>query len=170
MVEAPERSEGDVNLSPLRAAWRAGLSAQTRALLDEDERYFLRQSLSTPCLDVVERAEGPFLIDMEGRRILDFHGNSVHQLGHGHPRVVAAIKAEMERLPFSPRRYTNRAAIDLARRLAQIAPGALSKSLFAPSGSAAVSMALKLARYVTGRHKTLSMWDSFHSALSFEIT
>ncbi|CAM5766788.1 aspartate aminotransferase family protein [Labrys miyagiensis] len=160
----PAPSEGDVNRSPLRSAWRAGLSAETLALLDEDERYFLHQSLSTPCLDVIERAEGATLIDVEGRRILDFHGNSVHQLGHGHPRVVAAVKAELDRLPFSPRRYTNRPAIELARRLADLTPGDLGKVLFAPSGAAAIGMALKLARYATGRHKTLSMWDAFHGA------
>ena len=160
----PDPSEGDVNRSPARAAWRNDLSAKTVALLDEDERYFLHQSLSTPCLDVIERAEGAYLVDIEGRHILDFHGNSVHQLGHGHPKVVAAIKAELDRLPFSPRRYTNRTAIELARRLAAIAPGALSKVLFAPSGAAAIGMALKLARYATARHKTLSMWDSFHGA------
>ncbi|MDX7953250.1 aspartate aminotransferase family protein [Lichenihabitans sp. Uapishka_5] len=157
-------SEGDTNASPLRAAWRATLSDDTRALLDADERAFIRQSLSTPCLDVIEHAEGAWLVDVEGRRILDFHGNSVHQLGHGHPRVVAAIKAQIDRLPFSPRRYTNRPAIDLARRLGEVAPGNLTKVLFAPSGAAAVGMALKLARYATGRHKTLSMWDSFHGA------
>ncbi len=164
IADDPASSEGDTNRSPLRAAWRAGLDAETRALLDADERHFLHQSLSTPCLDVIERAEGAVLVDVEGRRILDFHGNSVHQLGHGHPRVVAAIKAEIDRLPFSPRRYTNRTAIDLARRLGEVAPGDLGKVLFAPSGAAAVGMALKLARHATGRHKTLSMWDAFHGA------
>ena len=160
----PAPSEGDVNRSPFRAAWRAGLDARTTALLDADEQVFLHQSLSTPCLDVIERAEGATLIDVEGRRVLDFHGNSVHQVGHGHPRVVAAIKAELDRLPFCPRRYTNRAAIALAQRLAALAPNPLDKVLLAPSGAAAIGMALKLARYATGRHKTLSMWDSFHGA------
>jgi len=160
----PALSEGDVNRSPLRAAWRAALSAETRSLLDDDERYFLRQSLSTPCLDVIERAEGAVLFDVEGREILDFHGNSVHQLGHGHPKVVAAIRAELDRLPFCPRRYANRPAIALARRLSELAPNRPAKVLFAPSGAAAVSMALKLARYATGRHKVLSMWDAFHGA------
>ena len=89
-------SEGDVNVSPARAAWRAPLERQARAALDEDERYFLRQSLSTPCLTEIVRAEGAWLTDVDGRRILDFHGNSVHQLGHGHPRVVEAIRREME--------------------------------------------------------------------------
>lgn len=164
MSEIHGSSEGDINASPLRAAWRAALSDETRALLDADERAFIRQSLSTPCLDVVERAEGAWLVDHEGRRILDFHGNSVHQLGHGHPHVVQAIKDQVDRLPFSPRRYTNGPAIALAQRLGAVAPGNLTKVLFAPSGAAAIGMALKLARYATGRHKTLSMWDSFHGA------
>jgi 4-aminobutyrate aminotransferase len=157
-------SEGDINLSPYRAAWRASLSKETRSLLDEDERYFIRQSLSTPCLDVIERSEGASLTDLDGRKFLDFHGNSLHQLGYGHPKVVAAIKTELDRLPFCPRRFTNRPAIDLARRLVELAPAPLDKVLFAPSGAAAIGMALKLARYATGRHKVLSMWDAFHGA------
>ncbi len=156
--------EGDLNLTRARAAWVAKLDRGTRALLKEDAAYFVHQSLSTPCLDVLESARGAELVDVGGRRILDFHGNSVHQVGYGHPKVIAAIKAQLDTLPFSPRRYTNRPAIDLARRLADIAPGALSKVLFAPSGSAAIGMALKLARMATGRHKTISMWDSFHGA------
>jgi 4-aminobutyrate aminotransferase len=160
-----DRSEGDINLSDARAAWqRDYIDAETRALLDEDSRWFLHQALSTPCLNVVERSEGIYLIDSAGRRIMDFHGNTVHQVGYGHPRVVEAVTRQLATLPFSPRRYTNRAAIDLARRLAELAPGRLNKVLFAPGGTAAVGMALKLARYATGRHKTLSMWDAFHGA------
>jgi 4-aminobutyrate aminotransferase len=157
-------SEGDVNLTPERAAWTSMLSTQTRTLLEADARYFLHQSLSTPCLDVLKQASGATLVDVEGRQILDFHGNSVHQVGYGHPKVIAAMHAQLDRLPFCPRRYTNGPAIDLARRLSDLAPGDLGKVLFAPSGAAAVSIALKLARVATGRHKTLSMWDSFHGA------
>ncbi|MFG1299134.1 aspartate aminotransferase family protein [Xanthobacter sp. V3C-3] len=157
-------SEGDVNTSPLRARWLAGRDADTRALLDADADVFLHQSLSTPCLDAITGAEGPFLITRDGRRIFDFHGNSVHQLGHGHPAVVTAIKAQLDRLPFCPRRFTCEEAVTFATRLADLAPEPLGKVLLAPSGSAAIGMALKLARYATGRHKTLSMWDAFHGA------
>ncbi len=160
----PQSSEGDSNLSPGRTAWHETLSAETRARLDEDARLFLHQSLSTPCLDILASAAGATLTDLEGRHFLDFHGNSVHQLGYGHPRVVDAIKTELDRLPFSPRRFTNEAAIALARRLIEVSPPPLGKVLFAPSGAVAIGMALKLARMATGRHKTLSMWDSFHGA------
>lgn len=159
------RSEGDLNLSPRRQAWAAEyIDAETQALLDEDADVFLHQSLSTPCLNVLEGCEGSYLIDTAGRRILDFHGNAVHQLGYGNPRVIEAIQRQLATLPFCPRRYTNRPAVDLARKLVEKAPGDLNRVLFAPGGTAAIGMALKLARAATGRHKTISMWDSFHGA------
>ena len=166
MSETPRRqSEGDVNVSAQRAAWQAAaLDAQTRALLDDDARYFLHQSLSTPCLNAVRRCGGIFIEDLQGRRYMDFHGNSVHQVGFGNPDVLAAIKTQLDELSFSPRRYTNRVAVDLARTLAELAPGDLNKVLLCPSGTGAIGMALKLARVVTGRYKTISMWDSFHGA------
>jgi len=133
-------------------------------MLAEDERYFLHQSLSTPCLNAICESKGIYLQDMQGRQIMDFHGNSVHQVGHGNTRVIEAIKKQLDEIPFCPRRYTNQVAIDLARRLAELAPGNLNKLLFTPGGTSAIGMALKLARYATNRHKTISMWGSFHGA------
>ena len=159
------RSEGDLNLSPHRVAWQeAALSESTRSILAEDARWFLHQSLSTPCLNVLRSAHGACIEDVEGRRTLDFHGNNVHQVGFGHPRVIAAIKEQLDRLPFCTRRYTCAPAIDLARALAARAPGDLNRVLFAPGGTSAMGMALKLARLATGRFKTVSMWESFHGA------
>ncbi len=159
------QAEGDTNQSPRRANWRdGGVSAKTRAILEEDARYFLHQSLSTPCLSVVVKAEGIWIEDSDGRRYMDFHGNNVHHIGYGHPRLIAAIKAQLDALPFAPRRFTDAPAIALARKLAEIAPGPLDKVLFTTGGSAAVEVALKLARAKTGRHKTVSFWDSFHGA------
>lgn len=159
-----DASEGDVNTSPARASHCAGLDGETRAFLDRDAAAFLHQALSTPCLEVVVRAEGSWLTTASGRRLLDFHGNSVHQLGHAHPAVVAAVKAQLDALTFCPRRFTCAPAVELAETLAALAPDPLGKVLLAPSGSAAIGMALKLARYATGRHKTVSMWDAFHGA------
>jgi 4-aminobutyrate aminotransferase len=85
-------------------------------------------------------------------------------VGFRNRRVVDAIKEQLETLPFSTRRYTNLPAIRLAKKLAEIAPGKLKKVLFAPGGTSAIGMALKLARAATGRFKTLSLWDSFHGA------
>ncbi len=159
------RSEGELNISPRRQAWqREQLDGDTKYWLEEDRKYFLHQSLSTPCLDVLAHCEGAYLENLQGERILDFHGNSVHQVGFGHPRVIQAIGEQMENLSFCTRRYTNIPAINLAKKLTQLAPGSLSKVLFAPGGTSAVGIALKLVRMATGRFKTLSMWDSFHGA------
>jgi len=159
------QSEGDTNISDLRSAWQAAaIDKETRALLEEDARYYLRQSLSTPCLNALRHCEGIYIEDLQGRRYMDFHGNNVHQIGYGNPAVVEAIKAQLDQLSFCPRRYTNRPAVDLARKLAEIAPGDLNKVLLCPSGTGAIGIALKLARMVTGRHKVISMWDAFHGA------
>lgn len=159
------QSEGDINTTPGRRAWsEANIDEDTRTLLAEDARYFLHQSLSTPCLNVLESCDGLYVHDSQGRKYLDFHGNWVHQVGFRNPRVIAAIKEQMDTLPFCTRRYTNRKAIALARKLTELAPGNLNKVLFAPGGTAAIGMALKLARAATGRFKTISLWDSFHGA------
>jgi 4-aminobutyrate aminotransferase len=159
------RSEGDSNLGPHRRAWaERNVDASARALVDEDARYFLHQSLSTPCLTAIRRAEGVYLEDVSGRRYLDFHGNNVHHIGHAHPRLVEALKRQLDDLVFSPRRFTNAPAVELARKLASMAPGDLGRVLFAPGGTDALEMALKLARAATGRFKTISFWDSFHGA------
>ena len=159
------RSEGDLNISLRREAWaKEHIDAETKRWLDLDAEYFLHQSLSTPCLNVLSHCQGINLKDLQGRSFMDFHGNNVHQVGFANRRVIDAVKKQMEELAFCTRRYTNIPAIKLAEKLAQLAPGKLNKVLFAPAGTAAVGMALKLARMATGRFKTISMWDSFHGA------
>lgn len=159
------KSEGDVNRSPLREAWYANeLNDETRSLLEEDARYFLHQSLSTPCLNALSHCEGIYIEDLQGRRYMDFHGNYVHQVGFANPDIIEAIKNQLDELAFCTRRYTNRMAVELAKKLAQLAPGDLNRVLLCPGGTSAVGIALKLARVATGRHKTISMWDSFHGA------
>ena len=162
---APGQSEGDINLSSRRGRWQAEhLDAATRALLDRDERAFLHQSVSTPCLNGIRKAQGIWIEDLAGRRYMDFHGNNVHHLGYAHPRVLAAIRDQLDALSFAPRRYTCEPAVELAEKLAQVTPGSLSKVLFTTGGSDAVEVAIKLARAATGRFKTLSFWDAFHGA------
>ena len=161
----PDQLEGDSNLSPRRDIWKQRhLGDKARALLNADAAHFLHQSLSSPCLDVVVKAEGIWLEDSGGRRYMDFHGNSAHHIGYGHPRLIAALKDQLDELPFVPCRFTAELAVALAAKLAEIAPGDLGKVLLAPSGSDAIEIALKLARAATGRFKTVSFWDSFHGA------
>jgi len=160
-----QHTEGEANTSAARAAWRAAQGeGPGEALLARDAGAFLHQSLSSPCVSTIARAEGIWIEDVAGRRYMDFHGNSVHHIGYGHPRLVRAIKDQLDSLPFSPRRFTNEVAVELAEKLGAIAPGALSKVLFTTGGSDANEVALRIARAATGRFKTLSFWDAFHGA------
>lgn len=159
------RTEGDINLSEARRDWYAVMSdPETVSYLEEDAAHFLHQSLSTPCLDVLASCDGIYLTDIQGKTYMDFHGNNVHQLGYRNPYIIEKLKEQLDILPFSPRRYTNVPAIELAKKLGSLLPGNLSRVLFAPGGTSAISMALKLARIVTGKHKVVSLWDSFHGA------
>jgi 4-aminobutyrate aminotransferase len=161
-----EREQGDINTTPNRRKyWERNLSKQAKTLFDEDTKYFLHQSLSTPVLNVLSRAEGIYLQDLEGNKYMDMHGNGVHNAGFNNPLVVETVKRQLDAgLSFCPRRYTNIPAVQLAKKLAAVTPEGLCRSLFCPGGSEAIEMALMLAKQVTGNFKTVSFWDSFHGA------
>ena len=158
-------TEGESNTSDARRSWlKKSIGPKSEPLLKRDADAFMHQSLSSPCVSTIAKADGIWIEDMDGRRFMDFHGNSVHHVGYGHPKLIAAIKAQLDDLPFAPRRFTNDPAVELAEKLAQIAPGDLGKVLFTTGGSDANEVALKIARAATGRFKTISFWDAFHGA------
>ncbi|MCF8210242.1 MAG: aspartate aminotransferase family protein [Rhodoferax sp.] len=167
-VSRPSQSEGDINQSPRRRLWQdQHLDATTRTLLARDSAAFLHQSVSTPCLSAIARAEGIWIEDTAGRRYMDFHGNNVHHVGYAHPEVIVAIKQQLDALSFAPRRFATDRAVELAEQLGarfKTLTGLGGKVLFTTGGSDAVEVAIKLARVATGRFKTLSFWDSFHGA------
>ncbi len=161
-----EREQGDVNTTADRQKyWTRNLKGESKRWFDEDQKYFLHQSLSTPVLNVLSRAQGVYIEDLAGNKYIDMHGNGVHNAGFNNPAVIEAVNKQLdESMTFCPRRYTNIPAIELAKKLADITPEGLCRSLFCPGGSEAIEMALMLAKQVTGRFKTISFWDSFHGA------
>lgn len=157
--------EGDINLTSARGEWlKEEVNDHTKELLQKDAKLFLHQSMSTPCLDVLKNCEGSYLESISGKRYLDFHGNNVHQVGFSHPKMVSAVMGQLQELTFSTRRYTNEKAIQFAEKLTSYTPKGLNRILLTPNGSSSISIALKLARAVTGKHKVVSFWDSFHGA------
>lgn len=95
--------EGDINFSDERRKWSQQITdRQTIQILEDDARYFLHQSMSTPCIDVLENCEGSSLTTLSGKKLLDFHGNNVHQLGYGNEYVISRITEQIQRLSFSP--------------------------------------------------------------------
>lgn len=131
-------------------------------LLARDAKAFFHQNGSSPCIGTVIGGNGIWIETEDGRRLIDLHGNTAHHLGHAHPEIVAALKAQLDELVFSPRRYTNEPAVLLAETLTSRWPGGDAKVLFATGGSDAIEIALKLARVNTGCHETISLEDSYH--------
>jgi putrescine aminotransferase len=109
------------------------------------------------------QAEGCCIFDHEGRRYLDcLGGYGVFALGHRHPRVVEAVKRQLDLMPLSGKAFFNKPQADLAERLTQIAPRGLSFAFFCNSGTEATEGALKFAKAATGRSKIVSTLGGFH--------
>ncbi|MBM7704356.1 aspartate aminotransferase family protein [Metabacillus iocasae] len=156
--------EGDTNHGKGREAWMRTVPPLISEAIEADKQSFFKQSMSTPCLSSIVDAEGCYLIDKTGKKYLDFHGNSLHQVGYKNPYVVEAVTRQLNQLPFIPRRFTADITVEAAQTLIQQTTSHDYCVLFTPSGAAAVGIALKIARKVTGRHKVISMWESFHGA------
>lgn len=107
--------------------------------------------------------EGTRVFDVDGRAYLDFAGGyGVFNLGHRHPRVVEAVRRQLDRMPLSAKMFFNKPMADLAERLAQITPGPLQYSFFCNSGTESVEGALKLARLAMGKPGIIATCNSFH--------
>jgi len=114
---------------------------------------------------VVRRARGAMIEDMDRNRFLDFTaGIAVTNVGHSHPRVVAAIERQSRRLiHMSGTDFYYAPQVRLAEQLARLAPGPDPKRVFfTNSGAEAIEAALKLARRHTGRNRALSFLGAFH--------
>jgi len=112
---------------------------------------------------VVERAEGVHLWDDRGRRYLDFSCQLVNtNIGHQHPKVVAAIQEQAGRLCTISPGYANEARSEAARLITERAPDGLDKVFFTNGGADANEHAIRMARLHTGRPKVLSTYRSYH--------
>lgn len=114
---------------------------------------------------VVAGAEGAHFWDEDGRRWLDFSSQLVNvNVGHRHPKLIAAIKAQAEKLCTVAPYHANEATSEAARLIAELAPGDLNRVFFTNGGAEAVENAIRMARLHTGRHKILTAYRSYHGA------
>lgn len=119
----------------------------------------------------IERAEGSWFWDYDGNRYLDFASQLVNaNIGHQHPRVVAAIREQAERITTIAPSFSNDARSEAARLIAEAAPGDLNRVFFTNGGAEATENAVRMARLHTGRHKVLSTYRSYHGATHGAIT
>jgi len=113
--------------------------------------------------DVEAEAQGCVLTTVSGQKYLDFVGGyGVFSVGHRHPRVVAAVHAQLDRIPLSTRTFFSEPQARLAEELAHIAPGNVRYTFFCNGGTDAVEAALKFARKATGKTDFISTEGSYH--------
>ena len=139
--------------------------AFTNAVNERRAAQIIPQGVAFSFPVYVDRAENAEIWDVEGRRYVDFgSGISVLNTGHRHPRVLAAVKAQLERFTHTAFQVVPyESAIALAERLAQLVPGAFPKKVaFFSTGAEAVENAVKIARAATGRPGVIAFSGAFH--------
>jgi taurine--2-oxoglutarate transaminase len=148
-------------------------SAEGEKVVADDRQHLIHswsvQSALNPI--PVERAEGRYFWDYEGKRYLDFAAQLVNlALGHQHPRLVAAIKEQADRLCTIAPSLANDKRSELARLVAEVMPGDLNHTFFTNGGAEANENAIKLARWVTGRQKIVVRYRSYHGATAAAVS
>lgn len=148
-------------------------AAEPSAAYRNDRAHVIHSWSAQAGLDpvVVAGASGSHFWDESGRRWLDFSSQLVNvNLGHQHPKLVAAIQDQAARLCTVAPYHANPATAEAARLIAQAAPGDLNKVFFTNGGAEAVENAVRIARHHTGRLKVLSAYRSYHGATAGAIT
>jgi taurine---2-oxoglutarate transaminase len=142
-------------------------------VVEDAKRYVLHSWSVQDALDPipVAGADGRYFWDYDGKRYLDFASQLVNvSIGHQHPRVIAAIKEQADKLCTIGPPMATEPRSTLARMLAEITPGDLSMAFFTNGGAEANENAIKLARWYTGRHKIVARYRSYHGATAGAIT
>jgi taurine---2-oxoglutarate transaminase len=121
---------------------------------------------------VVDRAKGIYFWDADGKRYMDFNSQLMCvNIGHGDERVINAVKAQMDTLCYvAPTAATTPIRAELGRLLQEITPGNLAKAFFTNGGAEANENAIKIARMVTGRHKIIARYRSYHGGTAGAMT
>src|SRR6195952_6185736 len=113
----------------------------------------------------VKYGEGVYLYDYDGKKYIDFSSGLMNvNIGHGNQRVTRAVVEQMQQVSYVTPGCVTKARGDLGKKLAEITPGNLKKTLFTVCGATAIENAIKLARLYTGRHKIIARYRAYHGA------
>jgi acetylornithine/succinyldiaminopimelate/putrescine aminotransferase len=112
---------------------------------------------------VIDRREGYFIYDVEGKRLIDVHLNGgTYNLGHRNPEVTTAVTAAMQHFDIGNHHFPSLARTALAEALVSTAPAGLTKVVYGSGGAEAIDIALKTARHTTKRRKIVSIAKAYH--------
>ncbi len=141
--------------------------SETQEIVQENLDYTLfswsKQKGQNPL--AVKHAEGVYLYDYDGNRIIDFSSGLMNvNIGHGNQRITDAVVRQMQEVSYVTPSCVTKVRGELGKKLAEICPGDLNKSFFTLCGATSIDNAIKLARLYTGRHKILTRYQSYHGA------
>ncbi len=139
------------------------MSAETTYELDRQYVFHSWSAQATLKPMVITDAAGSYITDGDGNRLLDLSSQLVNtNIGHQHPKVVAAIKAQADLLCTVAPQHANAARSEAARLIIERSPENMRKVFFTNAGAEAVEYAVRMARQHTGRHKVLASYRSYH--------
>jgi taurine--2-oxoglutarate transaminase len=148
-------------------------SSKREEILSNNLKYTLFSWSKQKGIDpiCVEKAEGVYLYDYNGKRYLDFSSGLMNvNIGHGDQRVTDAVVKQMQQFSYITPSCASEVRGELGKKLAQICPGNLNKAFFTLSGAGSIENAIKLARHYTGRHKIIARYRAFHGATYAAMT
>lgn len=161
MVWSGQTGRGEVyKFGPIEYASKTDLLDTAERTWNPNKTGFWRES----GIDlVIDRREGYFLWDMDGRRLIDFHLNGgTFNLGHRNPEVIATINHAMERFDLGNHHFPSLARTALAEALLAVSPPNMAKVIYGSGGGEAIDIALKSARNATQRRKIVSIAKGYH--------
>jgi taurine--2-oxoglutarate transaminase len=131
----------------------------------EDRRLYPWTAQGSISPLTITGAQGSWFVDAAGSRHLDLGGQLAYMnIGHGHPRVVEAIRRQAAELPVIGPNFSNLPAARLAEMLSEVTPGDLNRTFFTNGGTEAIEYAIRIARQSTGRHKIVTRYQSYHGS------
>jgi taurine---2-oxoglutarate transaminase len=141
--------------------------ATTAEIIQKNKGYtlasWMQQNTWNPI--VMDRAEGVYFWDTEGKRYIDWASQLINvNVGHGHPHVIKAIQDHVAKISYASPSIATEARGRLGELLSEVTPGKLSKAFFTNGGTDAIENTIKMARLFTGKQKILTRWRSYHGA------
>jgi len=152
-----------------RTPWEVGTGASgnKRRVLELAHEYVMPgrvealQSMGVPL--VIGRRDGNYIWDLDGHQLIDLHLNGgTYSLGHRHPEVLDTLRQAIETLDIGNHHFASEPRAELGEMLAKHTPGDLHYSVFTSGGSEAIDVAVKSARYATGRRKIVGIEAGYH--------
>lgn len=158
-----QHSENNSGISKEKKKWLDSMDTYTLKFLQQELSY-LHSSVASQSIDLISKGEGIYLENLLGRKIIDFNGGISSLLGYNNPVISDRIKEQLENLTFCSSKFTNNPIVEMAHKICELSPRNLKKVLFTSNESISVCLSLKMAMYLTGKNKIISLGNALNGS------